>query len=297
MAVEMPIHLAMPVPAFQPAYWGKVAAGTSHMAQSSVAFVGLARSCDGPLASNLEKVLELASKFASWRLHIEENDSEDQTVQVLQDFCRTRPQATFTSRRLDREHFGAEFAGPRTLALAEYRSACQRWVRDCAADADYVVVLDFDAWGGFVPEGVCNAFGWLASMPHAFGMASVSLFQHRFADGPHWAHYDLWALRGVGQPDCTFDTYRNGMGGWGYVWMPPVGSPPVVVGSAFGGMGIYRTSPYLAGTYDGSDCEHVTFHQSVRRATGLQLYLCPSMRTVMHWIVEADADGRQHVDD
>jgi hypothetical protein len=116
-------------------------------------------------------------------------------------------------------------------------------------------------------------------------MASTSLFQHNFGQGPQWLHYDLWALRGVGQPDCYYDTYRNNIGGWGFQWVPPVGSPPVLVASAFGGMCIYRTDAYLKGTYDGvHDVEHVPFHQSIARATGQHMYLNPSQRMLMNWM-------------
>jgi hypothetical protein len=297
MTVDMPLHLAMPMPAFQEDYWKRAAAGQDHMRQSSVAFVGLARSCAGPLTNNLAKLEQLAQLFGAWALHIEENDSEDATVQVLTDFAAKHPQATFTSQRLDRQHFGAEFAGRRTIALAEYRATCQQWVRDCLPACDYVVAIDFDAWGGWIPDGVCNAFGWMRETADAYGMASVSLFEHQFVDGRQWAHYDLWALRGVGQPDCYWDAYRHGCGGWGYGWFPPVGSQPVAVASAFGGMVIYRAAPYLAGSYDGTkDCEHVEFHKSIRRQTGMRLYICPAMRTVMHWIPEQEDAGQHNHD-
>jgi hypothetical protein len=72
--------------------------------------------------------------------------------------------------------------------------------------------------------------------------------------------------------------------------MPPVGSPPSLVSSAFGGMAIYRTDAYLAGTYDGTtDCEHVPFHKGIARATGQMLYVCPSMRTIVSWMEPCEA--------
>jgi hypothetical protein len=59
-----------------------------------------------------------------------------------------------------------------------------------------------------------------------------------------------------------------------------------------GGLCISRTDAYLAGTYDGADCEHVPFHESIAKATGLGLYLNPSQRCVMRWL-----DGGQHGED
>jgi hypothetical protein len=282
---DMPLRYWKPHEPFTDAYAAAVEAGDKVLRNSSVAIVGLARNCAVRLAQNLGRLDGLQAICRSWRLHIESNDCQDATLAVLDAYCRANPQATYTYQELGRQQYGAEFAGRRTIALAEYRDACQRWVRDCASDADYVIVVDFDAWGGWNHEGIVNGIGWLHGMPSAYGMASVSLFQYDFGNGPQWAHYDLWALRGLGQVGCYYDTYQNGYGGFGYSWLPPVGSEPVLVSSAFGGLCIYKADAYLQGTYDGvTDCEHVEFHRSIERAT--QKYLCvnPSQRTIMEWI-------------
>lgn len=291
---QMPANLVRPVPSFEAAYDARAATGSEVLARSRIAFVGLARNCAGPLAANLERLLAFASHAAGWQLHIESNDCTDQTLEVLAGFCREHRQATFHYENYGRKHYTAEFSGPRTIALAEYRDKCQRWVRACAADCEFTVVMDWDAWGGWSDSGLVNGLGWLGTMPEAFGMASVSLFQHDFGGGVDWYHYDLWALRGVGQRECYYDTYRNGCGAFGYTWFPPVGSPPVLVSSAFGGLAIYRTAAFLQGTYDGTtDCEHVPFHQSIAKATKQSLYLNPSQRCVMHWLPE-QANAGQH---
>lgn len=295
----------LPEPGLAEAYSAKAAVGCELLRSSSVAFVGLARNCGLHLEQNLLRLEYLAAECREWRLHIEENDSEDNTVAVLAAFAQRHRRATFTSRRLGRDQYGPEFGGRRTIALAEYRTACQEWVRDCAAEADFVVVTDWDAWGGWWNDGVFVAAGWLAVMPEAYGMASVSLMQHpahevdqhgKVAFKSAWLHYDAWALRGVGQRGNYEDDYSTGRGGWKHQWLPPVGTAPVLVSSAFGGMAIYRTAAYLAGEYRGeTDCEHVSFHKSVAEATKQSLYVCPAMRTIMHWM--EPVDGGQHLDD
>ena len=295
--VIVPDHLLLPSPPFRASFDEQSAQGAAVLADSEIAIVGLARSCEPQLQANLERVLRLGEFCRSWKLHVETNDNEDNTDQVLADFCSQHRQATFTSQRLGRQHFSTEFAGPRTQALAQYRTACQQWVRENASEADYVVVIDLDAWGGWSNRGLLNGIGWISRMPHASGMASVSLFQHPAyktnAAGDMqmiaaWLHYDCWALR----LNSYWDDYTNGVGGWKHQWLPPVGSPPVPVCSAMGGLTIYRTAAYLSGTYDGSDCEHVKFHESIELATGQGLYLNPSQRCVMRWL-----DGRDHGDD
>jgi len=285
-----PDHFLWPLEPFGQAFAERCDEGRKRLANASVVFVGLARNCGPMLARNLSYVEQIAAGIGSWRLHIESNDCTDDTLDVLAAFTSRHRQATYHYQMLGRGNYSSEFAGRRTIALAEYRDACQRWVKACAADADYVVVVDWDMWGGFSHPGLLNAVGWLVEYQGAYGMASVSLFQFDFGNGPQWVHYDLWALRGVGQTDCYWDTYQGGLGGFGFQWMPPIGSPPALVSSAFGGLAIYRTDAYLKGTYDGTlDCEHVSFHRSVARATGQHLYVCPAMRTVMSWMEPQDA--------
>ena len=297
-APPVPEHLVLPLPEFAADYATQVQLGRDRLRDAKVCFVGLARDCAAALAGNLSRVLKLAEECKGWRLHVEENDSVDDTVQVLTDFASQFRQATFTSRRLGRESYGGEFGGRRTIQLAEYRTACQRWVRENAADCDYVMAVDLDAWGGWWHDGVLAGFGWLVELQGAYGMASVSLLETQMLaqEGKtakivqKFAHFDAWALRGVGQPDVAHDDYTRGDGGWKHHWLPPVGSQPALVASAFGGFVIYRTAAYLAGTYDGSaDCEHVQYHDSIRRATGQHLYVCPSMRTFMRWMEPTDA--------
>lgn len=302
---QIPSDLWLPQTAFAADYYAAAKRGLKVLQQSRIGFVGLARNCASALQTNLECVEVLAKHCKSWMLHIDSNDCIDQTPDVLEEFCATRPQASYRYQVLGREHYGGEFAGRRTIALAEYRAACQRSV-SAHGQCDYVIAIDWDAWGGPNLDGVLHGLGLLSAMPEAFGMASVSLAEHHVLtmDGsgsdpklrPAWIHYDAWALRGVGQPTCYWDDYGVGQGGWKHQWLPPVGSQPVVVASAFGGLAIYRTADYLAGTYDGKqDCEHVTFHRSIAEATGRQMYVCPGMRMVMQWM-EEDPNAGDGVD-
>ena len=292
--MNIPEHLIYPLDPFAADYLRVVREGESHFRDSRVAFVGLARNCGPHLRANLLRLEQLVESCGSWALRVETNDNTDDTVEVLETFCGAHRQASFQDRTLGREQYGAEFAGRRTIALAEYRTACQEWVRKHHANADFVVVVDWDAWGGWSHSGFLHGVGALADTPDAYGMASVSLIEYpMLAQGEDkkpttvrgWVHYDAWALR----LNSTFDDYTAGLGGWKHQWLPPVGSPPVPVVSAFGGMAIYDTFAFLRGHYDGEkDCEHVGYHRSITERTGQKLYLDPSMRTVMHWMEPTD---------
>jgi hypothetical protein len=276
--MNVPEHLIYPLDVFAEEFSRSYSTGVEVWKDADVAFVGLARNCCGPLSDNLSRLVNLCGGVKSWQLHVETNDNTDSTEQVLDDFCRQFGQATYTNQTLGREQFTAEFAGRRTEALAEYRTACQAWVRDHARHSDFVVAIDFDSWGGWSHAGFLHGVGELYQSATAYGMASVSLMEYQRQG--QWLQYDCWALR----LNSSFDDYTAGIGGWKHSWLPPVGSPVVPVASAFGGMAIYKTGGYLSGTYDGSDCEHVPFHASIAAKTGKSLYLDPAMRTVMSWL-------------
>lgn len=295
--MQIPEYLVFPFEEFAADMQRRMDEGKERLRYADVAVVGLARNCAPQLNANLRRAAGFGAACRSWALHVETNDNTDETVDVLQAFAAEHSQASFTNRTTGRAQRSAEFAGPRTQALAEYRTACQSWVREHRPHSDYVVVVDFDAWGGWTPTGLLAAFGWLVEMQGAFGMAAVSLCQMEIQRERGWLHYDCWALRGVGQPRTYWDDYSKGMGGWKHHFLPAVGTPPVLVGSAFGGLCVYRTEDYLAGTYSGEDCEHVPFHRSIAEATGRHLYLCPAMRTIMHWCPEETADGRRDGND
>lgn len=284
-----PDHLLYPTDVFVEDFRANYERGVDIWRDTDVAFVGLARNCDKWLAGNLARLVQLCEGVRSWRLHVRTNDNKDETAMVLQEFCEEYPQASFVNQTLGREHFGAEWAGPRTEALAEYRTACQSWVADSSLRPSLVVAIDFDMWGGWSHAGFLHGVGALAASQHAYGMASVSLMRHyqtvidqagATQRQPVWVHYDCWALR----LNSAWDDYTAGQGGWKHSWIPPVGSPVVPVASAFGGMAIYETEAYLAGVYHGRDCEHVPFHESIAQKTGKSLYINPAMRTVMSWL-------------
>lgn len=277
-AMNVPDNLLYPLEVFVEDFRETYERGVDVWRDADVAFVGLARNCDKWLGDNLARLTQLCEGVGSWRLHVRTNDNTDQTVAVLREFCEEYPQASYDNQTLGRQQFGAEFAGRRTQALAEYRTACQSWVLDNSLRSSLVVVIDFDMRGGWSHAGFLHGVGALATNENAYGMASVSLMEYQTPG--QWLHYDCWAAR----LNSSFDDYTAGMGGWKHLWMPPVGSPPIPVVSAFGGMAIYETGAYLAGVYDGRDCEHVPFHESIAKKTGKSLYLDPAMRTVMQWL-------------
>jgi hypothetical protein len=246
--------------------------------RQKLAIVSIARNSMPWLPNTLRLVDELAGLWRDCCYYIYENDSDDGTAEALDDFAirqwvtvRHDTLGNIDARGWDRE---------RTERLALCRSRCQDWVRREAADANYVLVLDTDPHGGFSVDGVLNSLGWFCQMlgeswhrrePGA--MASSSLYILTSAAGDYIAaQCDAWPAK-----LNTWDDDRNH--NWFHHLMPPVGSQPIPMNSAFGGLCLYRREAYLAGVYDGSTCEHVGFHRAMHKA-GYQLFLNPGSRYV-----------------
>ena len=259
-------------------YRDHVEFGRVEARRQKLAIVSIARNAMPHLKNTLRLVDELAGLWRDCVYYVYENDSTDETAAVLDDFA-LRQWVT-----VEHDSMGGEdsrgFEKERTTRLAKCRTRCQEWVRRNAVDAGYVMVLDTDPHGGFSVDGVLNSLGWFCEMlgeshhrrePGA--MASYSLFMREESGGEFGiAQYDSWAARLNYWEDLRLHA-------WFHMFTPPVGSTPVPMNSAFGGLCLYRREAFLAGKYEGGDCEHVFLHRSMQGA-GYQLYLNPGSRYV-----------------
>lgn len=271
-------------PDYQAPYDAAVQSGRDVAGRSSVTFLAIARNCMPFLTNTLECLHEAASYFGRSRLYVYENDSDDETAAVLDAFAASRQWVSVEHDTLQRPDYRG-FQPERTIALAEYRNRCLEWARHETPEADYVVVLDLDPHGGFSPAGVLNSVGQIADLRSRTqrdcavgGMASFSLWIQMRDGEMVVAHYDAWACR-----NNVWEDRKDKPGGmaWAHTMFPPVGSPPIRLNSAFGGLAVYAGEAIMAPGvhYAGGDCEHVTMHRSMR-AAGYGMWLNPGCRYV-----------------
>lgn len=250
--------------------------------EQSVCFVGMARDIAGVLPFTLRRLELLGESFRDWSAVVVENDSTDGTKDILLEWEEKHLGNVIADcRDLGRERLSG-FERARVERYAEYRTRYRDIARDHFGHADVVIAVDLDPWGGWSTSGVLNGIGWLDVLPKAAGMASVSLYEQQVATthgtgDKMMCHYDHWAWRGPGWQHRWERHFA--------LWLPPVGSPPVMCNSAFGALCIYRAEPFFAHaprSIDG-DIEHVGLHKSMAEADW-EFYLNPAQRTLMHWI-------------
>ena len=277
-------------PEFAELYSSFVNVGRSDAARSHITIVGQVRDCAGVLPVTFMRLAKIVEPFADWGMCIVENDSSDATKAMLSKLRDDNPGRVALSMTDYNWPKLAGFEAERVQRYAKFRNEGRLMSREHFPQTDYVLVVDFDAWGGWSVDGILNGIAWFDFLGKAACMASLSLFQHEFfSTGPGWGHYDTWALR-VYQ-------WTNKLVPWKTFWLPPPGCEPIPVLSAFGAAAIYRPEPYWQCQYESidGDIEHAGLHRNMIQA-GWEIYLNPAQRTLMHWLTEESRERRHDGD-
>lgn len=243
--------------------------GELFIRDKKIIVTGLVRNGGEYLSSNIKHLSKIFEIAKDYRIIIYENDSNDNTKDLLLDLSNKNSKIEFTSETNDRQMYGQVKDRARTVALAEYRNKNLEIIKAKYSDFDYVVVVDLD-FEELPVKSVYNSFGQLVDhVDNPVGMSGFAYTLKQFNEkiALLW-NYDSWAYRPNWWHDLDYvtrlDSQITSMTWFGYMLLP-IGSPTFAVNSNFGGMAIYRVKDYVEGQYEGSDCEHVTFHLSLRQ--------------------------------
>lgn len=244
--------------------------GRARMANSRVAFAGLARNLGRILPLTIRRLERLASLFADYRVVVYENDSIDDTKTILRGWSAANRRVHVVSEDLQDPRNPTSRCLHRIERMARYRTRCQEEVLGRYAGFDATIVIDLDVQGGFSVDGVTDTFGhdgW------DFAGSNGLIFRREGLCFNALRQYDMWALRfdAAMTPLPTVQAQR---------YSYQVGDPLVPVTSCFGGLGIYRMEAFQAGQYGATDCEHVVFHRSLINRGFDRLFLNPSQLVV-----------------
>lgn len=253
---------------------GREAAASMH-----VTICGMARNIAGIIPVTMARLGTLCESFADFGMVFVENDSRDETKKLLKHVESSNPGRVIAiCEDYNWPHLhGWEPERVQRYAMLrnKYRDAAMQHFRG----TDMILAVDLDCWGGWSIDGLLNGIGWMKRKHNAACMASTSLFQGVSLDGQcGFAHYDTWALRVHG--------WKHELAPWKTMWLPPPGSPPIELYSAFGAAAWYRPEAFWENEYasiDG-DIEHAGLHRSMI-GNGWSIYLNPSQRSLMTWKV------------
>ena len=260
------------LPEFEKQYQQYVELGKEYIADKKIIIVGLVRNLQDDLYDNILSIEHLSKHCPNTHYFIYENDSIDNTPELLKYVKQKISNFDYRSDILQLKAFShiqtkLELKSTeRTNNLAQHRNLCLDYIRDSKDNYDFVIVMDID-FKQFNLDGIFNSFGWLsqdyadAIVGNSFELKKV--FEH--TNNTSLWNYDCWAYRGSWWEDLQkySHAYHYDPMMWFGFWQPPVGSHPIKVNSAFGGTGIYKTKDITSVQYEGYDCEHVCLHKNL----------------------------------
>lgn len=243
-------------------YRWRVMEGRARMRASSAVICGLCRDTALQLRSTIARVERLAQMFGHCAVLVYENDSIDGTDEILMQWSKSSTTVHVISERLEQPRL-AGASRLRTGRMAYYRNRCREAILEHFSDFDFVIVVDMDLLGGWSYDGVANTFGH-----EEWDVVGSNGLSFAVLDAPHTYEYvDAFAYRAVGQTQVLRESHAIRL---------PRGEPLVPVWSCFGGLGVYRMECFHTARYDGAECEHVRFHQSLREQGLDRQFLNPS---------------------
>ena len=118
--------------------------GKQRMKKSRVVVCGLARDVSPYLPHLINLIETLGSMFMDYQIVIYENDSTDNTLEILETWADSNKKIHVLTDHLGDKKWGPVKDIDRTMKMAEYRNKYLNFTKDKYTDWDYIVVLDLD---------------------------------------------------------------------------------------------------------------------------------------------------------
>ncbi len=266
-------------------YQQLVARGYQSMKQKRLVICGLARDCEHSLLLMMNRIEETGALFKDYRVLIFENDSKDETRNLLKQWeeknkkvslltCEV-PDCKFKERPL--YEWGACHR-TRMEKMAYFRNKYLSVVYEQLSDFDYMMVVDMDIKGPWNLDGMASSFGynnWDAIF--ANGLHTIP-----YLAGLRYGMYDAAAYVKYGGDYTVFNSYGSAVKNYfrlNFIECSSlcVGDPLIRVSSAFGGLGLYSIKSLSGCFYSGELCEHAALHKKMAEKGHDLLYINPSL--------------------
>ena len=237
-------------------------------------FLGCAKNCGYYLSRTINNILLMGKQFKDFKVLIYENDSIDNTAQVLNNIKDSRFHI-FTNMFINVKY------PVRTWCLAYVRQELLNELIKLNYKPDYVIVLDLDDIGAKDNKGL-NFIKHAIKLNEYWDVLSPKLTYDLFAfrvQNHTCNYFDILDTRNVKYieslmkyqtSDYDYKYDKNGL---------------MSIYSNFNGMVIYKYEVYIKGKYSGKniyysplvnnrnreECEHVNFHRSLGSETRIKM--------------------------
>jgi len=263
-----------------------VRAGYAKMAQQEAVICGTVRDCAGGLRRNIPVINRLANSFDPATIIIVENDSVDETKDLLRNWSESQDGVQLIStdtgiKTIQQKSDGVNpwFSEHRISLMAKYRNQYLEHINSSALTPGYVVVVDLDVVRISL-DGIAYGFGLDAQWD---GLCANGM--KRGESG--WIYYDTYAYQAYG--DNGAQDSRELLANQQSLARMAAGDEPVRVNSAFGGLAVYSYEAVKNCRYaclSNNDpvitahSEHIAFHRQMAQQGFDKIYINPAQIVV-----------------
>ena len=270
-------------------YRGMVKRGYELAKDKSILFCGICRNVGSRLERNILRIQYSSQFFKSHHTFIYENNSTDDTVEILQKYRSET--LSFVSDSRDDEAYEAQLQSgkdPVHFNRCKVLANCRNEYLKFAQNSNYniVCVIDLDLWGGWSYNGLLHSIGVLYDRPTNGAVTAYGVLADPYnrlpleaIDPSRYIMYDCFVFRPKG-PEIAEPKQRTCR--FNFINQKP-GSNPVFVNSNFNGFGLYRRESlnnlsYGVKLWDeySVDADHVVLHRDMRN-NGWDVIFNPSM--------------------
>jgi hypothetical protein len=244
---------------------------------------GCCRNCENFLPKILKKIKDITKLCSDYQIIIYENDSKDNSLQLLNNFKNVNKNVTIISEKNIVKKFKKR---AHRLAYARNKILEEIYKKNYDSKYEYFINLDLDDINVNMDVNSIKTF-LKSDLDWDVGTANNKKY------------YDLWALR---TEKYNYNCWNNGscsknkkhLGEWFDQFSKTSiekNEKPIKVLSAFGGLGIYKIKSIKNCKYDGvekkksyngiiEDCEHVKFHECMRNNGNDNIYIIPYLNNI-----------------
>jgi hypothetical protein len=244
--------------------------GLFEMKHQRIVFAGIARNNADDFNSMKENIERVGAKFNDYRVVLFENDSNDGTKELFEQWAASNPKIIILSKDFHNKK------RPSIQFLAEARNFYLEYVQKHFSDFDILAVVDMDMSYGWDERGIEHSFS-LMSEWDAVGANGISNAKGEM--------YDAFAWRSVEFPHEVDHTTSNEVSK--HYWksvipriqkVHPATESLMEVDSVFGGLAFYKMQYVLGCKYTSvrENCEHVPFHKCLKQKGG-RIFFNPAM--------------------
>ena len=259
-----------------------------NLSESTLIVCGIVRNCGKNLKKNIRTIREVCLLAKDYHIVIFENDSTDNSKQILQEWADTEKNVhislnTFGTTTIPekKDMVIPVFSKHRIEKMAKYRNYYLEYIEKENLPGDYVIVVDMDVHKIY-PEGLISSF----DLPYEWDAITANGSSRAFSSRFRKRYHDAYALIECGMENIPQTEKSIVSVQYQWAFLKP-GMPLFRVASAFGGLAIYKKEAIKNCRYgvlknddEQVECrtEHYFFHRQMAMNGYDRIYINPAMQ-------------------